>query len=166
MIVFTVITVALFVRPETDEPRRADAVVILGPGLNGERLREGLRLMRQGFGDVLVVSKARDKDWTAADRLCSGSDRFEVVCFQASPYTTRGEARAVAHLASRHGWSSLLIVTSTYHVARARLLNDRCHSGRIDVVGAAPHASLTQWANRVAHEWGGLAHARVVARSC
>jgi uncharacterized SAM-binding protein YcdF (DUF218 family) len=161
-----VATVVLFVRPGTDEPRRADAVVVLGPGLNGERLREGVRLMSEGYGDVLVVSKARDREWTAGDRLCSGKADFDVVCFQASPYTTRGEARAVADLASRNGWSSLLLVTSTYHVTRARILYSRCHSGRVDVVGENPHASIAQWTDRIVHEWGGLAYAEVAARTC
>jgi uncharacterized SAM-binding protein YcdF (DUF218 family) len=166
VLAFAVATVILFVRPDTDQPRRADAVVVLAPGLHGERLREGLRLMRQGFGRVLVVSKARDPNWTAADRLCSGDTRFQVVCFRAKPYTTRGEARAVSGLASQHRWYSLLLVTSTYHVTRARLLYRRCYGGRLDVVGASPKASLTQWAGRIVHEWSGLSYAWVVARTC
>jgi uncharacterized SAM-binding protein YcdF (DUF218 family) len=158
--------VVLFVRPDTDRPRRADALVILGPGLHGERLREGLRLMRQGFGRVLVVSKARDPNWTAADRLCSGDSRFQVVCFRAKLFKTRGEAQAVAALASRYRWHSFLLVTSTYHVTRARLLYRRCLAGRVDVVGANPHATLTEWASRLIHEWGGLVDAWAIARGC
>jgi uncharacterized SAM-binding protein YcdF (DUF218 family) len=163
---FAVATVILFVRPDTDQPRRADAVVILGPGLHGERWREGLRLMRQGFGRVLVISKARDPNWTAADRFCSGDSRFQVVCFRAKLFRTRGEAQAVAALASRYRWHSLLLVTSTYHVTRARLLYRRCFGGRVDVVGANPEASLTEWAGRLVHEWGGLVYAWALARTC
>jgi uncharacterized SAM-binding protein YcdF (DUF218 family) len=122
--------------------------------------------MRQGFGHVLVVSKARDPNWTAADRLCSGDTRFQVVCFRSKLFTTRGEAEAVAALASRHSWHSLLLVTSTYHVTRARLLYRRCLAARVDVVGANPEASLRDWAGRIIHEWGGLADALVVARTC
>lgn len=140
--------------------------MILAPGLHGERLREGLRLMRQGFGRVLVVSKARDPNWTVAERLCSGYARFQVVCFRAKPYTTRGEARAVSALASRHRWHSLLLVTSTYHVTRARLLYRRCYGGRVNVVGANPKASLTEWAGLIVHEWSGVAYALVFARTC
>ena len=166
VLALAVATVVLFVHPHTDEPRRADAVVVLGPGLNGERLRKGIQLMRQGFGRVLLISRASDPEWEAADRLCGGRSRFQVVCFVASPNNTRGEARDVARLASQHGWHSLLIVTSTYHVTRAGLLNRRCESGRVDVVGANPHASVPAWGHRIVHEWGGLVNSLVFARSC
>ncbi len=122
--------------------------------------------MRQGFGRVLVISRARDPDWTAPDRLCAGDSRFQVVCFRAKVFTTRGEARAVATLASRYRWHSFLLVTSTYHVTRARLLYRRCLGGRVDVVGASPRASLTEWASRLMHEWGGLVYAWTVAHGC
>lgn len=165
-IAFGIATVILFVRPDTDHPRRADALVILGPGPHGERLREGLRLMTQGFGRVLVISRARDSDWTAPNRLCAGHSRFQVVCFRAKLFTTRGEAQAVAALASRYRWQSFLLVTSTYHVTRARLLYRRCLAGRVDVVGANPHGALTEWPGRLIHEWGGLVDAWAVARGC
>ena len=122
--------------------------------------------MRDGFGRVLVISKARDRNWTAADNLCSGRSRFQVACFYGKPYTTRGEAETIARLAARHRWRSLIIVTSTYHVTRARLLNSRCHHGRLEVVGESPHASLVEWAARIAHEWGGLTDARIFAGKC
>ena len=161
-----VLTVRLFIRPETDTPHRSDAIVILGPGLHGERLAGGLRLMRQGLGRVLVISRARDREWTAADRLCAEQTRFRVVCFLAKPFTTRGEAETIAHLAASRGWRSLIIVTSTYHVTRARLLNSRCHEGRVEVVGESPDANVVEWTTRIAHEWGGLVDARIFATKC
>lgn len=147
-------------------PRQADAVVMLGPGLNGERVREALRLVRRGRAPVLVVSRARDPGWAAGQELCRGGRRFQVLCIRATPYTTRGEARTVDRLASKRHWGSLVIVTSTYHVTRARLLYRRCFDGRLDVVGADPEASLGEWAGAIAHEWGGLAYAATLARSC
>jgi uncharacterized SAM-binding protein YcdF (DUF218 family) len=166
LLAFVLLTVRFFIRPDTDTPRPSDAIVILGPGLHGERLAGGVRLMRQGFGRVLVISKARDRNWTAADRLCADQTRFRVVCFFAQPYTTRGEAETIARLADRHGWRSLIIVTSTYHVTRARLLNSRCHGGPLEVVGESPSASVGEWVTRIAHEWGGLVDARIFATKC
>ena len=43
-----------------------------------------------------------------------------VVCGE--PSTTRGEARAVARLASERDWRRILVVTSSYHIPRARLI--------------------------------------------
>lgn len=159
-------TAVLFVRPESDDPSRSDAIVVLGPGLHGERFAEGLRLMRRGLAGTLLISEARDPNWTAATKLCSGRAPLRVICFRASPYTTRGEARIVARLAREHGWRSLVIVTSTYHVQRARILYRRCFGGRLAVVGAQPSAGLAERAARIGHEWGGLAYALVFARGC
>ncbi len=164
-VAIVVATIVLFVRPSSSAARRADAIVVLGPGVNGERVREGLRLRRLGKAPLLVISRARDPGWEAGRRLCaSGTSR--VLCFRADPYTTRGEARALARLARGRGWRSLLIVTSTYHVARVRLLYGRCTDARVEVVGADPHAGVAEWIGLVAHEWGGLAYALSVARGC
>lgn len=47
---------------------------------------------------------------------------FEVVSVVPDPPSTRGEARAVARLARERGWRRILVVTSTYHVPRTRLI--------------------------------------------
>jgi uncharacterized SAM-binding protein YcdF (DUF218 family) len=162
-----VATVVLFLRPRTDEPRQADAVVMLGPGLEGERVAPSVRLVRRGVAPVLVVSRARDPGWEAGHRLCGGKRQaFEVVCIRSSPFTTRGEARTVRRLAASRRWRSLVVVTSTYHVTRARLLYERCFDGRVDVVAARPKVGLADWVGAVAHEWAGLAYAVAVERSC
>ncbi len=70
----------------------------------------------------------------------------------------------VAALAEKRGWRSLALVTSTYHVTRARLLLDRCFEGRVDVVDAKPSDRLP--VRSIVHEWGGLAYALSVARGC
>jgi uncharacterized SAM-binding protein YcdF (DUF218 family) len=158
-------TIVLLVRPRDSAARRADAIVVLGPGVNGERLREGLRLKRLGRAPRLVISRARDTGWEAGRRLC-GSRHPEALCFRADPYTTRGEAHAVADLARQRGWRSLLVVTSKYHVTRVRLLYGRCIHARVDVVGADPHAAVGEWIRLVVHEWAGLAYALSIAREC
>jgi hypothetical protein len=58
-----------------------------------------------------------------------------------------------------------VLVTSTPHVTRARLLVDRCYDGTLQVTGATPHTSVPGWVAAIAHEWGGLADT-VVERGC
>ena len=53
------------------------------------------------------------------------------------PFSTRGEARAIGRLARARGWNRVVVVTSTFHVTRTRLLFHRCYGGRLWVVGAA-----------------------------
>lgn len=147
----------LFVWPSTSTLQRADAVVALAGG-DGERLDRGLELVREGVAPTLVAS-------TGPNRLCGTKQAFEVVCFLPSPETTRGEAEAIGRMARERGWTSIVLVTSTYHVSRARLLVGRCYSGTLAVAAAEPDQGVAAWIGFIAHEWGGLADS-LVHRSC
>jgi uncharacterized SAM-binding protein YcdF (DUF218 family) len=147
----------LFVWPQANQtpPDRADAVVVLSGGGNG-RLDPALKLVDRGIAPVLAISSAfRDPRWRKAHRLCRGEEgplRFRVLCFQAIPYSTRGEAETVGRLARKYGWRRLVVVTSTYHVTRARMLFRRCFKGQLWTVGtSAPWYELpTEWASETA----------------
>ena len=149
--------------PAQDEPRRADAVVVLA----GDHLRLGkaLELMARRVAPTLVISDGLAPGWRKANRLCrDGGGRFRVMCFRPEPYSTRGEARAVARMASARGWRSVVVVTSTYHVTRARLLFDRCADARVHVTGSTYQRSLIPL--EVFLEPAKLVYALVVARGC
>jgi uncharacterized SAM-binding protein YcdF (DUF218 family) len=148
--------------PVQDEPRRADAVVVLA----GDHLRLGkaLELMTRRVAPTLVISDGLARGWRQANRLCRGGARFRVLCFRPEPYSTRGEAHAVARMAAARGWRSVLVVTSTYHVTRARLLFDRCVGARVWVTGSTYRRSLIPL--EVFLEPAKLAYALVVARGC
>ncbi len=148
-------------------PAHADAVVVLSGGLNS-RLNPAIALVQRGVAPVLAVSGAfLDPKWKKAQRLCDGGygpTRFRVVCFEPVPYSTRGEARTVARLARQHGWSRIVVVTSTYHVTRARMLFRRCYHGRLWLVGtSSPWWQLPkEWASETAK----LLVQLTVERSC
>jgi uncharacterized SAM-binding protein YcdF (DUF218 family) len=160
-----VAVVARFVLwPVQDQPRRADAVVVLA----GDHLRLGkaLELMTRRVAPTLVISDGLAPGWREGNRLCRGGARarFRVLCFRPDPYSTRGEARAVARMAAARGWRSVVVVTSTYHVTRARLLFDRCVGARVLVTGSTYRRSLIPL--EVFLEPAKLVYALVVARSC
>ncbi len=151
-------TFRLFVWPETDAVQPADAVVVLAGG-DGERLDRGLDLVREGVAPTLALS-------FGPDDLCGGAEQpFAVVCFRPDPENTRGEAAAIARIAAEHGWTNLVLVTSTSHVTRARMLLERCFPGTLQVTDATPRAGLPGWALAIVHEWGGLAEA-IADRDC
>jgi uncharacterized SAM-binding protein YcdF (DUF218 family) len=141
----------LFVWPpaETGVPARASAVVVLSGAKN--RLTRAEELIRGGVAPVLAISSVRKTPrWRAAVRLCRAGRYFRarVLCFEARPYSTRGEAETMAKIARSHGWRSLVIVSSTFHLTRAKLLFRRCYSGRLSLVGT----STPLW--QLPAEWG------------
>ncbi|HEY8028026.1 MAG TPA: YdcF family protein [Gaiellaceae bacterium] len=159
----------LFVWPQADTgaPAHADAVIVLSGGRN-RRLDPALKLVEHGVAPILAISSPfRDQKWAKAHRLCRGQDGhlpFKVICFQAIPYSTRGEAETVTRLARHDGWSRIVVVTSEYHVTRARMLFRRCYHGDLWMVGtSAPLLSLPEeWA----FETGKLLVQSTAERSC
>lgn len=155
---FLALSARLFAFPTERVPARADAVVVLA-GQWERRLPIGRRLVREGVAPVLALSEDTDRDWP--DQLCR---RGNVVCFQADPYSTTGEAAALAVVAERRQWRRVILVTSDYHVTRATLLVDRCLDARVDAVAAdEPFAA---WLYGAAWEWPKLVHALAVKRGC
>jgi uncharacterized SAM-binding protein YcdF (DUF218 family) len=145
-----VVSLVLFVWPsaETGPPRHADVVVVLSGATN--RLPPAVALIRRGVAPVLAISSVGESpNWPLADRLCRAKrdGAAQVICFAAEPYSTKGEAETVAKLARTHGWRSIIVVSSSYHLTRAKLLFDRCFHGRISLVGV----SSTWW--RLPLEW-------------
>jgi uncharacterized SAM-binding protein YcdF (DUF218 family) len=165
--IWLVACAVLFVWPSAGAPPpRADAVVVLS-GDRNVRLDPGIALVRRGAAPVLVISGARqDPHWLKARRLCrlGRTAAAKVICFEPVPFSTRGEARAIGRLARKHGWNRLVIVTSTFHITRARMLVGRCYSGRLWLVGTP-----TPWW-RLPEEWafetGKLAVQLTAERGC
>jgi uncharacterized SAM-binding protein YcdF (DUF218 family) len=157
----------LFVWPpaESSAPARADAVVVLSG--SKKRLPPALALIRRGGAPVLALSTVqRTANWPEADRLCA-THRYasaRVICFTAVPYSTRGEARTMARLASDHGWRSIVVVTSTFHITRAHMLFRRCYHGALAMIGSSSPWWLLpeEWAS----ETGKLLVQLTVRRGC
>ncbi len=153
----------LFIWPEQHPAGRSDAVVVLAG--SKKRLAKGLELMQRGLAPVLVISDGLAPGWPTANRLCRlGSKSFEVICFRPDPYSTRGEAERVTRMAKNRGWRTVTVVTSTFHLTRARMLFKRCLKARTQFVGADyPLARLPQF---VVSEWVKLAYSETLKRGC
>ncbi len=157
------LSVVPFVLPPGGSPKRADAVIVLS-GDHGERLARGLELMRRGVSRTLVLDGTPDMQEVLD--LCARPQPFEVVCLRPDPDSTRHEARAAGRLAADRGWRSVVVVTTTHHVARAGMLFRRCFTGTVETVGATPPYGWRKSARQVVHEWLGTAAALTVRRGC
>jgi uncharacterized SAM-binding protein YcdF (DUF218 family) len=112
--------------------RYADAIVSLD-GDRPRRLRKAVELAAGGVAPALVVVRAAA---VAPELLSARELPFEVFSVLPDPSSTRGEARAVARLVGERDWQSILVVTSSYHVPRARMIFQRSVLCELEFVSA------------------------------
>jgi uncharacterized SAM-binding protein YcdF (DUF218 family) len=146
----------LFVFVPTPHPRHADAIVVLSS--NRERYDLGVRLYKQHVAPTLVLSLPRFPYKGGWD--CPAN----ALCFRADPYSTRGEAEAVARLARTHHWRTIVIVTSKYHVRRAHMLFARCTDSKLVFVPA--HAPIASYVVNIPLELAKFAVQLTAQRHC
>lgn len=153
-----------FVRPPADAPVASDAVVVLSG--SSVRLSHALELMEQDLAPTLVLSNG-DLSALARERgLCTRPQPFDVICFRPSRQSTAGEARTIAGLAADRGWQTVTVVTSTYHVTRARQYIRQCYDGELAVVAAGVGERLGAHLRHLAREPLGVLAAATINRAC
>jgi uncharacterized SAM-binding protein YcdF (DUF218 family) len=151
------------VRPSTDPPAAADAVIVLS-GDYGERRAEANSLVDRGLVPTLVFVGAPDR--IDEDQLCQSRQRIEYVCLRPQPDNTRAEARAVAQLVKSRGWRSVVVVTSRYHVTRSRLVFRRCLDAEVRMVGGDPPYGGDMLAREIREEWTKVIYTLAVGPAC
>ncbi|MFE4456354.1 YdcF family protein [Nocardia tengchongensis] len=134
----------VFVHPQVDPLRRADAIVVLG-GTAYARYDLGLRLAQEGYAPELLISRSTGQDDVMMDRYCDGGFAFRVSCFVPDPWTTQGEAREIRRRAQAGHWQHIIVVTYTPHVSRARYIVEKCFSGQITMVASPSDSGLLFW---------------------
>jgi uncharacterized SAM-binding protein YcdF (DUF218 family) len=161
---FTVLSLRLFVWPATSSTTRADAVLVFAGG-SGERQAAGARLVRSGLAPVLVISDGGVRNSPSA-RACRQPFGLKVVCVTPLVSSTTSEARTFAALAQRERWRSVIMVTTTYHLSRARLALGRCYRGKVATATVAPTVPVPALAPKILREWAALVVAGTVQRGC
>jgi len=132
--------------PETPPaPPRAQAIVALTGG-SIERLETGVRLLREGYGDRLLIS--------GVNRIVTDEELFEAMhappelaacCIDIgrAAEDTLGNASETAAWAREHAFSEIILVTDDYHMPRSQtelalaLPNAEIH----------PYPVRTRWTN-------------------
>ncbi|QDP81432.1 YdcF family protein [Nocardia otitidiscaviarum] len=137
--------VPVFVHPQVDPLRPADAIVVLG-GTAYERFDLGLRLARQGYAPELVISRSTGIDDHVMDRYCDGTFDFRVSCFVPDPWTTQGEAQEIARRADTGHWRHIIVITYTPHVSRARYIVGKCFRDELTMVASPADSGPLFWA--------------------
>ncbi len=136
--------------PEFQDPDtiRTDAIVVLTGGSG--RLEEGLRLLTDMWADKLFVSGVyRGVDIDRLLEMSRQSPENLACCIEIghAADNTEGNAAETAAWMYRHGFKSLRIVTSSYHLPRS-LLEFRYALPDVRLVPHpvfADHVKLRQW---------------------
>ena len=149
----------LYVFPPVDEPTSSDMAYVLGPPMDA-RLELAERLRDQGIVERIAVSVQASGGQTADDiALCREEG---VMCAVADPFTTRGEVLLMQEMAGET--PSLIVITSTPHVARARFLFAKCYPGEVEVIGVGRPETLAGWTSQYVYQ--SLAFVKAFAQPC
>lgn len=110
---------------ESEQPRKADAALVLGGDWSGRRVLKGAELVREGYAAKLVISNGpvfyrRPESEVAADFAAEhGYDRSTMVCIRRTHNRTQEEAAEIPGILRSLGIHTVLLVTSPSHTARA-----------------------------------------------
>ncbi|WP_067652210.1 YdcF family protein [Nocardia harenae] len=142
----TVAGLPVFVHPQVDPLRPADAIVVLG-GTPYERFDLGLELAERGLAPELVISASTGLTDPVMAKYCAGEHPFRVSCFEPEPWTTQGEAQEIRRRAAAEDWRHIIVVTFTPHVSRARYIVGKCFGGELTMVASPSRTDLpfTAW---------------------
>jgi uncharacterized SAM-binding protein YcdF (DUF218 family) len=144
-----------------DGPAKADIAVVLAGDYSGNRIVTAAGLVRAGYVPVILVSGPPGfygvNEGDAAIRFAIGKG-YPSQWFVPAPHSgfnTRDESRALLEDLRRRTVRSLLLVTSSFHTARARhifLATERAMGGGPNIrMVAAPDRFFTAgawWRNR------------------
>jgi uncharacterized SAM-binding protein YcdF (DUF218 family) len=128
------------------EPGFADAIVVLtGEGL---RLETAAALLEHGYANrMLITGVYPSTTKEQLKTLAHGNERFSCCAdlgFEATD--TRGNAEEAARWVQAHGYRSLILVTSSYHMPRSLMEFSAALSGTRFIPYPVPAVqSLTGW---------------------
>jgi len=151
--------VPVYVRPQIDELRHADAILILG-GYEYDRYEVGLELGSDGWAPNVVVSNPNGpKDPWLTEFCARPHPEFALHCFIPEPGTTKGEARELHRLVTDHGWRTIIVVTFRPHISRARFILQQCFDGDLIMIASPPDLSAPKWVYEYVYQSAGYVKA-------
>lgn len=151
--------------PRIDPVEHVDAMYVIGPVET--RWPEALARGDEGVAPVFLATRSLDPAGTSYFPPDCGEQRagYVVTCVIPDPYTTRGEARLLAEQVREHGWTHVAVFTSTAHVARTRMLMERCVPAQVSVWDYPRRQTIVGWLGEFAYQSGAWVKAQFI-RGC
>lgn len=161
LIVFFAAGFPVYVTPQIDSLRKADAIFVLG-GTGYGRYTDALELGLRGLAPRVVMSNPAGEQDIWLNDLCEHQRYpFAVSCFAPEPATTAGEARELRRLATEQGWRTVIVVTFRPHVSRARYILQQCFGGELIMDDGNDEPSLDDWVWAYFYQTGAYVRAAV-----
>lgn len=119
--------------PPLEDPPRSDAIVVISGDEQLARFREGIRLYQRQLGAYLVFSGAAHDGSANARALrhlaASAGVPESAILEEDRSVDTLGNAEFTLQLLEARGARSVILVTSPYHVQRARKTFEAAYAG-------------------------------------
>lgn len=127
---------------------RADAIIALTGGR--DRVAEAVDLLAEGRGRRLLISGVHPRTSAADIRKLTEGDRTVFACcvdLGRTALSTAGNATEAAEWVKEHGFTSLIVVTSAYHMPRSLLELDRALPSvrKVPYPVSRPDLNLETW---------------------
>lgn len=153
--------------PAADQLQTADAVMVMGPP-EQSRLDLAEQLIESGYAKEMVISAGNSPGPYSirSTQFCMEPQLFSVHCEQSAPFTTEGEVALMGRLAEERSWDTVIFITFTPHVTRARLYADRCFSGTAIVLTDGVEQPLRRLAVQYFYQTGGFVKALIANDDC
>ncbi|MBS1699462.1 MAG: hypothetical protein JST25_13790 [Actinobacteria bacterium] len=149
-VLYIAMSVSIYTTPSDPyDVREIDAVFILGPPTT-QRIAAGERIAQQAGGVPIYLSV-----WAGVQ--CQP----QFVCVHAEPWTTAGEAAALAAAVHDDGVRHPLVITGDEHVLRARYIFGRCVPVPTPVIGIDEPLSAWDWLWQPIYQWGAMVKASI-----
>lgn len=126
-----------------EEPVPSDVILVLAGDDNGERVAEGVNLYKQGYADKIIMSggplawKLTSAEWMKKQAVAMGVPAQNILLQKESRSTLEDVVFSLA-LIEKHGFKSVILVTSPYHARRAKRIFKRASRGRQIKVVSCP----------------------------
>ncbi|MCF6275328.1 MAG: YdcF family protein, partial [Robiginitomaculum sp.] len=147
-------------KPPTTLPK-VDGIVVL-TGADGSRLMVGADLLQNGHGERLLISGVNRSIKPVQIQNLLSLDAAKFICCVDLDYeaeNTYGNAQETANWARALGYEKILLVTSSYHMPRAKMEISSAMDG-VEIIAypvATEQTDDAPW-------WGGWAKAKLLTR--
>lgn len=132
-LIFITILIESFIPGESDSPEDSDVIVILGGGDQG-RVQKAADLYESGYADKVLMTPAGDR--YNGEELTSIARHYGVeeedVIVDTESTSTYSNAQRTIEIMDDNNFESALIVTSDYHLKRAKLIFERLNDNEKD----------------------------------